>query len=113
MLTIVSGQLAASKTHTERRWTFCNGVVTIVQGRRDCDSYGVEVDGSQVLFAKLDAEADVYGVQLTPAGRPVHCTCRGFAKARRCKRIDTAREMIADGLIPVVVRRDSADLDAF
>lgn len=84
------GQLPASKTHSARRWSFLAfadesspslGVLTIVQGRRDCDSYGVAVEAGQVLFAKLDADADVYGVTLDRAGKPVACTCRGFAES--------------------------------
>lgn len=115
----VCGTLPASKTHAARRWSFqpaadvtspSLGVVTIVQGTRDLDSYGVAVEGSQVLFAKLDADADVYAVTLAPSARPVHCTCKGFAKARHCKHVDAARELIADGVLPVVARPDTADL---
>lgn len=118
----VAGSLPASKSHAARRWVFIAsadptspslGTVTIAQGRRDLDSYGVAVEGGQVLFAKQDAAADVYAVTLAPSGRPVLCTCRGFVKARCCKHKDVTAELIADGLLPVVTRKDTAALDGF
>lgn len=105
----VAGQLPASKTHKERRWTFVPtaeptkpglGVLTLVQGRRDADSYTVDVEGGQVLFCKLDAAADVYGVECH-RGTPVKCNCRGFSFAKTCKHVDATREMIAEELLKV------------
>lgn len=124
MLTLpFAGQLPPSKSHAARRWTFAPsvdptspslGVLTIVQGARDVDSYGVALDGRQILLANLDGN-DVYGIALTPAGRPVHCTCTGFAFGRRrgveCKHIAAVRELIADGVLTVAARPDPADLE--
>lgn len=119
----VAGSLPASKTHTARRWVFIAsadptspslGTVTVSQSRRDVVSYGVAVDGRQVLLANLDGQ-DVYGITCTPAGRPVHCTCRGFCFNRTCKHKDVTAELIADGVLTVgrPDARDPADLDAF
>jgi hypothetical protein len=108
---MTTGQLPASKTHgTARRWSFvpandCTlptlGTITIVQGRRDADSYGVDVVDGEILFAKLDAEADVYAVRCDRAGKPVRCTCKGFSFKKTCKHLDTARELMAEGIIRI------------
>lgn len=101
-----AGQLAPSKTHAERRWTFvaspegspAAGVLTIAQGRRDLDSYAVSVEPGKVVLAKLDDSGDVYAVHC-PAGTPAKCNCTGFTFKKTCKHADAARELIADGLI--------------
>ena len=104
----VCGTLPATRTHATRRWSFIEnadctqpglGVLTLVQGRRFVDSYGIDVEDGEVLFAKLDASAEVYGVQLNRTGKPVACNCTGFHFNKKCKHIDAAREMIADGII--------------
>jgi hypothetical protein len=83
----ISGTLPASKTHATRRWTFIEnadytqpglGVVTLIQGRRDLDSYAIDVEEGELLFAKLDDSAEVYGVTLNRVGQPVKCNCTGF-----------------------------------
>ncbi|QEL14047.1 hypothetical protein [Limnoglobus roseus] len=108
VLDIVTGQLPASKSHAARRWAFVPtseptkpglGTLTIVQGKRDLDSYGIDVEAGEVLFCKLDAAADVYGVACDRAGRPVKCTCDGFHFKRTCKHCDAAKELIREGLI--------------
>lgn len=104
----VAGSLPASKTHAARRWTFqpaadpsspSLGVLTLVQGRRDCASYGLAVEGGQVLFCKLDGDAEVYGVDLDRSGKPARCSCKGFAFTKTCKHIDATRELQADGVL--------------
>lgn len=103
----VAGQMPASRTHAARRWTFIAtadarpgcGVLTIVQGKTEVDSYAVEVEGGKVLFCKL-ADGDIYGVDLH-AGRPVRCNCKGYSFKRTCKHVDAAREMLADEVLAV------------
>jgi hypothetical protein len=104
----VTGQLPASKTHATRRWTFIAsddrtqpglGTVTLVQGRRDVDSYAVDTVDGEVLFCRLDDSSEVYGVQLNRVGQPIKCSCKGFSCKKTCKHVDAARELIADGII--------------
>ncbi|QEL18853.1 hypothetical protein [Limnoglobus roseus] len=104
----VAGSLPASKTHKAgRRWALLPsadatspslGTLTIVQSKRDTVSYGVAVEGGQVLFCKL-SDGEVYGVTLDRSGRPVCCTCDGFHFVKRCKHLDTVKELIADGVL--------------
>lgn len=105
-----AGELSASKSHKERRWTFVPtrdtskpglGIVTICQGKRDADSYAVDVEAGQVLFVKLDDAGDVYGVTCDRAGRAVKCNCQGYGRAKTCKHADVTRELIAEQLVAV------------
>lgn len=82
-----AGELTASKSHKVRRWMFVPardtskpglGTVTILQGKRDADSYAVDVEAGQVLFVKLDDAGDVYGVTCDRAGHAVRCNCQGY-----------------------------------
>jgi hypothetical protein len=103
----ITGTLPASKTHRERRWAFTPtsditqpglGTLTLVQGKRDLDSYGIDIEEGQLLFAKLDESAEVYGVSIR-CGTPTRCTCTGFHFTKKCKHLDAARELIADGIL--------------
>jgi hypothetical protein len=104
----ITGTLPASKTHASRRWSFVAsadrtqpglGVLTLVQGRRDLDSYGVDVVDGEVLFCRLDAASDVYGVSCDRVGNPVKCNCKGFCFKKTCKHIDATRELKAEGIL--------------
>lgn len=114
-----AGTLPASKTHAERRWTFLPsadatlpglGVLSIVQGRRDLESYAIDTNAIgmgcvEVLFVKKDDAGEVYGVTLNRAGSPVACTCPGHQFGRKkgivCKHAAAVRELIADGILDV------------
>jgi hypothetical protein len=113
----VAGQLPASKTPADRRWSFVAnddavqpglGTLSIVQGRRDLDSYAIDTNDIgrgcvEVLFAKKDDAAEVYAVTCNPAGSPVSCTCPGFLFGKRrgivCKHATAVQELVADGVI--------------
>lgn len=111
----VAGTLPASRSHTARRWTFLPaadassvslGTLTITQGRRDLDSYAVEVDAneSRVLLCKLE-DGEIYAVEIDRAGKPVRCNCDGFRFVKTCKHSDAVRELIADDVLPVPQQR--------
>ena len=60
----ITGTLPASKTHATRRWSFiastdCTqpglGVLTLVQGRRFVDSYGIDVEDGDLSTTHIDA----------------------------------------------------------
>lgn len=114
---IAAGQLPASKTHAERRWTFLPsadatqlglGTLSIVQGRRDMDSYAIDVADigkgcCEVLFVKKDNTGEVYAVTCNRVGSPVACTCPGHFFGRKkgivCKHATATKELLADGVI--------------
>jgi hypothetical protein len=107
ILDIVSGTLPPTKTHDDRRWTWVPmdesmqpvlGVLTIVQGRRDIDSYGVGVDGPTLVFANRDEKAEMYTVQIV-AGRPGRCSCEGFHFTKDCKHRHATTALLDAGVI--------------
>ena len=85
------------------------GVLSIVQGRRDLESYAIDTNAIggcvEVLFVKKDDAGEVYGVTLNRAGSPVSCTCPGHQFGRKkgivCKHAAAVRELIADGILDV------------
>lgn len=109
ILDIVAGELPETKTHKSRRWTWvpCTefgsvsaGVLTIAQGRRDCDSYDVAVDGREVLFAQKSGEAEVHSIQVHE-GRPCKCSCQGWHYTKDCKHCHAVKALLAEGVIAV------------
>lgn len=104
-----TGELAPSKTHQRRSWYFVPaadptavqlGTLTVCQGK-EVVTYLVGLSDTrpaEVFFARQDASADVYAVQLR-AGKPVGCTCTGWRFKRTCKHVDATAPMRANGLI--------------
>lgn len=114
-----AGTLPASKTHAERRWTFLPtaeptlpglGTLSIVQGRRDLESYAIDTNPIgrgcvEVLFVKKDNAGEVYGVTCDKTGMPRACTCPGHFFGRKkgieCKHVAAVRDLIANDVLDV------------
>jgi hypothetical protein len=107
ILDIVSGTLPPTKTHDDRRWTWVPtddptspglGVLTIIQGSRDINSYDVDIDGDELLFANRDGAAELYAVRVE-AGRPGRCSCEGFHFTKDCKHRHATTALLDAGVI--------------
>jgi hypothetical protein len=129
---IISSALPASKSHKARgyHWlpaapgSFHRGTLTILQGRRDADSYAVDEDTTEALgtarrflLAKLDADGDVYAVTIGRRGN----TCSGMfcGKHPTCKHRDAVADLLRQGELTPVCGEcagngyvPTADLDA-
>jgi hypothetical protein len=119
------GILRASKSHAARRWTWVPsrdltqpalGTLAIVQGKREATSYSVDIEdigrGSHsVLFVRLDGP-EIYSVTVSPAGRPVDCTCSGHGRHGHCKHRDTVGELIAEDILPLMPAETPAPVAA-
>jgi hypothetical protein len=119
-MNIISETMTASKTFakpgqrschwlTAAAGSFHRGTLTILQGKRDADSYQVDEDTSEnlgparrFLLAKLDAEGDVYAVTIGPRGNTCSGIFCGHAKNPSCKHRDAVLMLLAVGQLPPV-----------
>lgn len=84
-----------------RPGAFHLGTLTLVQGRRDADSYQLDEEPTGVpgvrrfLLAKLDAEGDVYAVEIGWAG----VTCSGVwcGRCATCKHREAVVDLLTRG----------------
>lgn len=111
-MNILSNSLSPSKSQPIREWSFVEygpdaGTLTINTQRSQnraarvySETYDVEEDYSEILPARtflLAKRSDdtIYAVTIGP--NIGLCTCEGAAHGRRCKHIETMRDLIDHG----------------
>lgn len=100
---ITCGELPSSKTHKARRWYWVAtsdssvgtlGTLTIVQGRREIDTYYVWPYGDAIVIANAATVAgEIYEV------RGGVCNCKGHRHTNHCKHADAVAALAAEGVL--------------